>query len=267
MGPTPYSDVNALIERLMTGLRDILGDKLVGLYLFGSLTTGAFEEGISDVDLVAALAADLDDDEFSRLERLHAAMVRDNPSWQERIEIAYIAIGKLRRITAADEIAVISPGEPFHRTQASPRWLFDLDSLRKRGLALVGPPPPALIAPIPRDDLARALQDLMREWRAWITQTEVNEGLGSQGYMVITMCRCLYTFRTGEFASKRQAVAWAAEELPGWSALIRDALTWRESAPAAVVDPNVTLPQTLHFVQFAIDKILGSKMPISAGPT
>lgn len=256
MRPTPYTDVNAVIDRLLTALRDILGGKLVGVYLFGSLTTGAFEAAISDIDLVAALTDDLDDAEFARLEQLHATIVRDNPSWRERIEIAYIPVAKLRRITADAEIAVISPGEPFHRTQASSRWLFDLHGLRKRGLALVGPTPSSLIDPISRDDLARALHDLMREWRAWITRTDVIHGSGAQGYMIITMCRCLYTFRTGDFVSKRQAAAWAAQQVPQWSALIQDALSWRETAHLEVADPDATLPETLRFVNAVIDTII-----------
>jgi hypothetical protein len=226
------------------------------LYLFGSLTTGEFVEGISDIDLIAALTDDLEDAQFARLERMHAAIADDRPLWRERIEIGYIAVAKLRRITTDADIVVISPGEPFHRTQASARWLFDLHGLRERGIALVGPPPSTLIDPIPRDDLDRALRDLMREWRAWITQTEVVEGLGGQGYMIITMCRCLYTFRTGDFASKRQAAAWAAKELPHWSPLIRDALSWGETAHPAVADPDATLPDTLCFVNLVIDTIL-----------
>jgi predicted nucleotidyltransferase len=52
--PTPYADVNQLLEQLLSSLQTILGKKLVGLYLYGSLVTGDFDHECSDIDLLAA---------------------------------------------------------------------------------------------------------------------------------------------------------------------------------------------------------------------
>ncbi|KKU23014.1 MAG: hypothetical protein UX35_C0012G0001, partial [Microgenomates group bacterium GW2011_GWA1_46_15] len=43
MNVTPYSDVNRLLNTLLTRMQSILHDKLVGLYLYGSLVTGDFD--------------------------------------------------------------------------------------------------------------------------------------------------------------------------------------------------------------------------------
>jgi hypothetical protein len=49
--PTPYTDMNALIEQLLSRIQEVLGEKLVGLYLYGSLVTGDFDHGSSDIDI------------------------------------------------------------------------------------------------------------------------------------------------------------------------------------------------------------------------
>jgi len=47
---TPYADVNELLELLSSGIHKILPDKLLGLYLYGSLVTGDFDTQCSDID-------------------------------------------------------------------------------------------------------------------------------------------------------------------------------------------------------------------------
>ncbi len=69
--PTPYADINELLEILLSEMQKILGEKLVGLYLYGSLVIGDFDPTISDIDLVAALASDLDDKEFEAMQKMH----------------------------------------------------------------------------------------------------------------------------------------------------------------------------------------------------
>jgi len=50
MKPTKHKDVNQILHLLKTGLINILGKNLVGLYLTGSLTYGDFNRGSSDID-------------------------------------------------------------------------------------------------------------------------------------------------------------------------------------------------------------------------
>jgi predicted nucleotidyltransferase len=69
--PTPCADINQLLELLLSGIQNILGAKLIGLYLYGSLVIGDFDPNISDIDLVAALSSDIDDKEFGALQKMH----------------------------------------------------------------------------------------------------------------------------------------------------------------------------------------------------
>jgi predicted nucleotidyltransferase len=52
------------IQRILTG-------NLVGLFLYGSLTTGDFDPEHSDIDLLAATALDLTSTEFEQLWEMH----------------------------------------------------------------------------------------------------------------------------------------------------------------------------------------------------
>ena len=71
MQVTPYAGINELLELLLASLQSILGAKLVGLCLNGSLVIGDFDPDISDIDLVAALSSDIDDREFVALSKMH----------------------------------------------------------------------------------------------------------------------------------------------------------------------------------------------------
>jgi hypothetical protein len=70
--------------------------------------------------------------------------------------------------------------------------------------------------------------------------------------MIMTMCRALYTFKTGDFVSKKQAMLWAKKELPEWSLLVDNALIWRNEQ----ANHNIILDETLRFVRFIIDQII-----------
>ena len=67
MAITAYPDVDALLGQLLDGIRNALGERLLGLYLYGSLVAGDFTPGTSDVDLLAATATIIDEREFALL--------------------------------------------------------------------------------------------------------------------------------------------------------------------------------------------------------
>src|SRR5690348_4129469 len=126
MKVTAYEDINGLLDDLLGRLKGALGEKLVGLYLYGSLVWGDFDYDISDIDLLAVTTAPLDEAEFTRLERLHNDFVAEYSRWNDRLEIAYLPLKGLQTFrTEASPIAVISPGEPFNLKEAGYDWLIN----------------------------------------------------------------------------------------------------------------------------------------------
>lgn len=94
--PTCWPSVNTLLRRLTSEVRRILHP--TGLYLYGSLTTGDFDPKNSDVDLMAATVSEVSDQQFERLQLMHTDVVRDNPEWFDRIEVAYVSLETLRTL-------------------------------------------------------------------------------------------------------------------------------------------------------------------------
>src|SRR6266540_2885494 len=93
---TPYPDINDLLDTLLSQIQAVLHQKLVGVYLYGSLVWGDFDYDISDIDLLVATSSDIDDNEFSDLQRMHQDFVDQYKRWNDRIEIAYLSVAALQ---------------------------------------------------------------------------------------------------------------------------------------------------------------------------
>ncbi len=255
MQPTAYPDVNDLLDSLLSQVQTILRQKLVGLYLYGSLVTGDVDIDISDIDLLAATAGDLNETEFSALNKMQDDIVSTYQQWENRLEIAYLSLHALKTFkTCTSQIAIISPGEPFHLKAAGRDWLMNWYIVRERGITLSGPPPTKIIEPISKEEFIQAVKEHAEGWRDWVNNSKNRP---AQAYAILTLCRALYTYKNGEPVSKPQAALWAAAELPEWASLIKNALLWRQAWREPVVDPDATLPETRRFVNFVIDQITG----------
>jgi predicted nucleotidyltransferase len=146
VGITKDTEIEALLDRLADEIRHNTNGSLVGLYVYGSLVAGDFDKSRSDIDLLAVLDSDIGDETFGRLERMHARFVWDHPACEDRIEVAYVPAYALRDFrTTISQIAVISPGEPFHLKPAGKDWVLNWYVVREAGVTLYGPPPGTLI--------------------------------------------------------------------------------------------------------------------------
>jgi predicted nucleotidyltransferase len=251
---TPYTDINRLLEELLSQIGDVLQENLVGLYVYGSLTTGDFDRGSSDIDLLAATSSYLTDAEFEALRAMHRDFAHENPEWDDRVEVAYLSVTALATFRSEiSPMAVISPGEPFHVKEAGKDWLLNWYVVRESGVPLAGPPAEAIIAPISQQEFVKSVSDYAVWWGDKIQDAREWK---EQAYAILTMCRALHVRQNGEQVSKKQAATWAAQELPQWSRLIQQALIWRDGWRDEDVDHAATSPETVRFVQFVRDLIL-----------
>jgi hypothetical protein len=248
--PTAYPEVNTALHALLAGVRSVLGDLMVGLYVHGSLAGGGFEPGRSDVDFCVATAGPLPADLLPALEAMHARLTASGWPWADRLEGSYVPVQALRRY---DPVNAHHPALRVDGTFAVDHhgvdWPIQLHVLREHGIALAGPRPATLIDPIAPDDLRRATLGVLHAW--WVPKLDDPTLLRSaeyQAYAILTMCRILYTLEHGTVVSKAHAARWARTRLNGGRApLIANALAWRHGmALDALEDVLDLIRHTVH---------------------
>jgi predicted nucleotidyltransferase len=253
-GRSPLSDpaVGVLLDDLVALVRRCLGERLSGLYLWGSYALGDFDPRISDLDLAAALASDVDGRQYAALDAMHTGFAAAYPAWAGRVEVSYASVATLNAPADGGEILRISPGEPFNRRRSDERWLVDWYVLRSRGIALHGPPPTELLAPIPPHRFVASVRANVASWEGL---DDHNQTLKRQAYVILLLCRALYAARHADQLSKAGAGRWAQRELPEWADLIGRAIAWRQAPEDA--DGAATEAEVRRFVEAARRRILG----------
>jgi hypothetical protein len=253
--PTPYPDINAILDKLLTRIKRILGNHFTGLYLHGSLAYSDFNPQTSDIDFLVVTDGPLPTEIFSALKVMHAHLFASGLAWSQKIEGAYIPKEALRRHDPAyAPIPWLGVDGHFALEMLGSDWSIQRWILREKGLVVAGPPLVGLIDPVSAEDLRQAVRGSLREW--WSPPFPSPERFQSgeyQAYAILTMCRSLYVLEHGAVASKPEAAGWAMETLgEPWRALISAAAAWRPG-----MEFN-KLEETLEFIRFT----LGTCLPV-----
>lgn len=242
--PTPYPDVNAILNRVLEGVQAILGDEFIGMALYGSLAYNDFHPQRSDIDFLVVTADTLADEKVAALKALHEDICASESRWANELEGSYIPKQALRRYDPAQaRHPHIGRGEGLRIEQHDSDWVIQRHVLRERGVVLAGPALDTLIDPVQPDELRHAvLKTLHGWWKPMLEDTQRLLYAGYQAYAVMTMGRILYTLHTGAIASKSVAGRWAQTILRSdQAALIEAALTWENGMPFEHLDETVAL--------------------------
>lgn len=255
MSLTPYPHINLLIESISSHIKFVLGDKLVGLYLEGSLILGDFDPSVSDIDLLAALSSEVSDTEFTQLQEMYANFSKEYPEWHDRIETCFITVKALGKVkTETSRIINISPGEPLNRRESSIEWIVNWYVSRQKSIAIFGPDITTLIEPISDSEFVQGVRYLTPSWKNYIHDMKTK---GSQAYAILTLCRALYAVTNGEQVSKKKAGIWVQQQFPEYEELVDKAFEWRQQQWTAenIVGAEETFSETKKFVLEMVDKI------------
>ena len=252
---TNLVDIKNLLDLLLVEVQKVLGKKLRGLYLYGSLVWGDFDVCVSDIDLLAITSDGVSDVEFNKLKEMHEDFAKVHPAWDNHIEVQYASESGLKIFrTRSSRMAVISPGEPFHVIEAGIDWLTNWYFVQDYALTLLGPAPNQFINPISEEEFIQAVYDHALFWRDHVKQAR--NARPYQSYAVLTLCRALYTVAHKQQVSKKDAAEWAASQFPEWADFIREAIYVRSHIwESTQVDADKAYPKTELFVFEAIEKI------------
>jgi hypothetical protein len=132
-------------------------------------------------------------------------------------------------------------------------WLVQRHTLRQRGIPLTGPAPPTLIDPVSPDDLRQAMEPMLHDWAAeLLADPALVSSRGYQSYIVLSLCRILYTRQHGAIVSKPAAARWAQQNLPErWRPLVERAWLGRRQPDLKAHPQDVS--ETLDFIGYALE--------------
>jgi predicted nucleotidyltransferase len=213
---------------------DIVGAAARSVIMHGSLATGGFRPGRSDIDLLVVVDGALTDAQATALE----GVVREaDPGTAAGIDLHVVtaeATGRPARAPALELYLGRHGRSPIaleveRRVAAAPDLATELSMALSDGCALAGAPPDEVIAPVP----AEWIIDRGRYWL--MTWQSLTDDAAHAAFMVLTACRIWRFALESVHCSKPRAAQWALDRDPSL-AVVRQAIRQYEQEPAAVVD-------------------------------
>ena len=241
--PTPYPYVNEAVQMLLTNIQAVLNDYFVGLYLLGSLASGGFDPGHSDIDFLVVTTKALPKSLFPALEAMHMRIRDSSLEWAKKLEGTYLSRRVIHVFTPSKrKIPYLNEGR-FFITEQGMEWIINRYILWENGITVAGPPIKSMIAPISRDELRKAIVDtLLTYWTPKVNERGWLEPPGHQPYIVLTCCRALYTLKHGIIASKSVSAEWALKALDKhWKGLIEHAINWHYGMPGGDIEGTLKM--------------------------
>jgi hypothetical protein len=252
--PTPYPELNQVLQELVESILAVLGENFVGAYLQGSFAVGDFDRH-SDVDFLIVVKDEIKDDRVQVLQSMHVRIYRLDCAWAQHLEGSYFPKEVLRRpAQPIEKLWYLDNGSQSlirsdHCNTVVVRW-----STRECGVVLAGPHPATLIDPIPVDLLRQDIMATIQDWgHEILTEPERFNNRFYQSFIVLSYSRMLHDYVTGSIGSKRAGAEWVKATLdPSWAGLIDRAWDGRPNPAVSVrkpADPE-EFKSTLEFIQY-----------------
>ncbi|MBV9142449.1 MAG: DUF4111 domain-containing protein [Pseudonocardiales bacterium] len=211
---TGQSDVDRILDTLIDQVRKNLPDQFVGMYLYGSLSSGDFDPGSRDIDFLVVTKSELSDAEMARLADMHASIKAGKQPFADRLEGSYIPLDAVRRYDPEhSDHPLIGVDWDFGVIPHGWNWVLERAIIRQSGKALAGPPPDTLIDPVSPDELRAAVRHQLFDFWGNIGEPDWLGLAAYQAFSILTTCRALHTLSTGTLTSKPVAAEWAGRML------------------------------------------------------
>ena len=253
----PYPDVNKVLNLLLAKAQDVLGEQFVGMYLYGSLSSGDFDPVSSDIDFLIVTTEMLNEKVIDALGAMHQRIWDTGLKWALKLEGSYLPHGHMPRYEKSGiAYPTVNEGK-FYLGQHDRDWIIQRHIIREQGLTLAGPDPKSLIDPVSPEDIRGAVMGFLDDW--WFPMLEDLHWLEKRGreyhaYAILTMSRSLHALEYGTIVSKPEAANWAKLEFEGrWQRAIEQAFAMQ--AGQGEFD---LFDEAVAFIRFAMERVSAS---------
>ncbi len=246
-----YPAVNEILKTYTEKVTILLGQNLMGVYLFGSLTYGDFDPKSSDIDLMVLVDNPLTQDEIDQVQVLHEELEKTYPEWKHRVEASYTPINMLSEIMPPkNPRPYYGEGKMWNEANYGNEWIINLYLTYTYGQTLIGPEFKTLAEPFEMVEVQKAcIRDLFKEWEPKLLEPEWLNNSHYQSYLVLNLCRILHAIINANPVSKKVSAQWMKTTYPQWENLIKTAEDWHYG-----IEMTKQL-ETLDFLKFIIKTV------------
>ena len=247
---TLYPEIDTILTELIKKIDNVIGDNLLGIYLFGSLTYGDFDPGRSDIDLITLVNQQLNAFQIEKCHELHLYIEKRNPKWLHRIENSFTPTSMLSNIQPPNDPRPYYNDGEIWQAQYGNEWIINLYLLDKYGITLFGRNIHNIINNINIKDVQQAcVKDLFKEWEPKLQDPKCLDNHHYQSYLVLNLCRILYTVQKADAKSKKVSADWVKTQYPQWTNLINTAQNWHYGIQMLMQK------DVLEFLRFVITEV------------
>lgn len=259
MNPTSDPELNGLLSDLLISAKSILKDNFIGMYLTGSLAVGDFDNE-SDIDFVIMIRSRTSEEQLLELQKMHLRLHHVDTKWATCLEGYYILQSELQHYDAdnAWHLYLDNGSKDLEAVMDNHKdWVFERFVLQEYALTLDGPDPRSLFEGIPVQVLQKNVFNELQRWSNEVLDNPASlNNRWFQSFMVLSLCRMLYTLQFGAIVSKAVAMKWAKDSLDvKWIRLIERAWEERPNPPmkARMQAEQEDVETTPGFIRYVLE--------------
>jgi streptomycin 3"-adenylyltransferase len=225
--------VPRVVAALADGLARVLGERLAGVYLGGSISMGDFVRATSDFDVLIVTEGHLTPKDICAIDELHRRLATEYPDAQ-RLDGDYAP----RHLLVPQGTSAPVPGVQRGQFEPDVREIMlsadNVANMRDSGITVYGPPADTVLPAVTPAEVRAAVLDMLQEGPGPCATEE------DAAAEVLNLARSLCALETGQPTTKSQGAAWALAHLDEqWHEVIRRAEAIRRGQPVAADDARL----------------------------
>lgn len=253
--------IQPMVDAYLQSLEPLL-EHFFGIYIYGSIALGAFEELASDIDVVALTLGEWSPAELKQLAELHAELIKTYPLGK-RLEVFYIPMRYLGAMHPEWQRGEEVSFPVMHDGQFSPDARGELNAvtwwlIRHKGIRLLGPGPSELSLEVTWEDVLATMHFNLEVYfvrkakRPYIYLYDAGVE-----FAVTNLCRILTTIEDSEIISKSASLERWRNRLPErWRLLLDEAWHIRHHLkwPPQYRSRLQRMRETLAFIRYVRER-------------